>query len=365
MRYLHVRQSRKHMATTFTFTLACPDSRAPAAHQTIDEAHRAVARLERELSEFLPESPVYQWNASRPGERVAFSVDGLALWNLSVALARQTNGAFHPLAKSQPSAVDADWDEKQDEGCPVKTREGQWLGFGAIGKGYALDRVRTIFEQAGFNDYLLSAGGSSQILSGFSAPQDPWRWGWSWKRDADGDDVGIALTHLSGQPIALGVSGFHEKGRHILQPRTGQPVQPWAQSACVAAPSAATADALSTALMAGQWESVGESSAKAVVDEAGVARCNAAFESLWGALAGLAILWLIPSLAWAEDTLEVAEEAIDLNSLGVTSFAPYAFERNAIWILLPLVTLFFVGLHLMKGPKKNVEIKTVDSGSES
>jgi hypothetical protein len=43
---------------------------------------------------------------------------------------------------------------------------------------------------------------------------------------------------------------------------------------------------------------------------------------------------------------------------------PYALERDPMWVLLPLLSLFLVGLHLMKAPAKNEEIKTVEPGRE-
>jgi hypothetical protein len=43
---------------------------------------------------------------------------------------------------------------------------------------------------------------------------------------------------------------------------------------------------------------------------------------------------------------------VDLSALGAgqESFTPYLVERNAIWIGLPLVSLFFLLLHL-KNPE--------------
>ncbi len=365
MRTLHVRQSRKHMATTFAFTIACPEDRQAAALRALEEAHAEVARLERELSEFLSDSPVYRWNEAAAGEKIPFTADGLALWRLSVKMSRQTDGAFNPLAKSVPPASAAENECREEGGCLVKGRAGLRMGFGAIGKGYALDRAREYVERAGFSDYVLSAGGSSVILSGFSAPGQPWTWGWSWKKDGEGESLGVPIVHDSGKPLALGVSGFHEKGRHILSARTGLPVSPWAQSACVSAPSAAEADALSTALFAGHWEVVGDSLPKAVIDGNEVPRWNQRFQSLWGSLGALLFAFLVffgSAAAFADEELEITEEAVDLSALGVQTFTPYSIERDPLWILLPALSLLLVLLHLKKGPKEKIDLKTVDPG---
>ena len=39
-------------------------------------------------------------------------------------------------------------------------------------------------------------------------------------------------------------------------------------------------------------------------------------------------------------------ETVDLSALGTSDFNPYIFDRDPIWILLPLVSLLLVFLHL-------------------
>lgn len=136
-------------------------------------------------------------------------------------------------------------------------REGVELNFGAIGKGWALDRVMDrAFERlaspAGL-DLLIHGGQSSVRASGNQATLTGRR-GWR---------VGLAHPLKPGRRLAtfvlenraLGTSGsgtqfFVDRGRrlgHILDPRTGVPAE-GVISATVLAPTAAEADALSTAL---------------------------------------------------------------------------------------------------------------------
>src|SRR5947209_15354488 len=100
MKLLHVRQDQNHMATTFTFRVSCEESRAGLASRILTDAHALVSRLERELSEFLPESPVFQLNHAAPRVRVKLTEDGLELLERAERLRLLTEGAFDCAAKS-------------------------------------------------------------------------------------------------------------------------------------------------------------------------------------------------------------------------------------------------------------------------
>ncbi|MEK6579930.1 MAG: hypothetical protein AABZ55_11940, partial [Bdellovibrionota bacterium] len=62
MKLTHVRYSQNHMATTFTFRVNCEERLVALAERALTEALQNVARLERELSEFLSESPIDRLN---------------------------------------------------------------------------------------------------------------------------------------------------------------------------------------------------------------------------------------------------------------------------------------------------------------
>src|SRR5690606_13501438 len=103
MRAVHLKLARNHMATTFSFVVSCEQARARAAETVLEEAHRLIERLERELSEFLPESPVSRLNAARPGETVPFEGSARTVLTRSLDLRDRSAGAFDPLAKSPPA----------------------------------------------------------------------------------------------------------------------------------------------------------------------------------------------------------------------------------------------------------------------
>jgi thiamine biosynthesis lipoprotein len=125
------------------------------------------------------------------------------------------------------------------------------VNLNSIGKGYALDRMAELLGLQSVDDYLLH-GGKSSVLARGNQPG----------RGEAGWTVGLRhplrpaerLAEFSLRDQALSTSGsgtqfFIRRGRrygHILDPRTGRPAE-GLYSATVLAPTAAEADALSTA----------------------------------------------------------------------------------------------------------------------
>jgi thiamine biosynthesis lipoprotein len=132
------------------------------------------------------------------------------------------------------------------------TRTHVELNFGAIGKGYALERAARQLARRGSRTALLSAGGSSVVALG-PARGRPWPVG---LRDPRAHHRRWAILHLRDAALATSGSGeqfFDSGGRrygHILDPRTGWPAEGQV-AATVVASSAAEADALSTAFFIG------------------------------------------------------------------------------------------------------------------
>jgi thiamine biosynthesis lipoprotein len=145
--------------------------------------------------------------------------------------------------------------ELDSEGRRIRFRQpGVELTPGAIGKGWAIDRVIERLAAAGVPSVLVHGGSSSVRARGVQGPAVPGRRGWR---------VGLRHPLRPGRRLAtltlvdqaLGTSGsgtqfFVDRGRrigHILDPRTGRPAE-GVLAATVIAPAAADADALATAL---------------------------------------------------------------------------------------------------------------------
>jgi thiamine biosynthesis lipoprotein len=126
------------------------------------------------------------------------------------------------------------------------------LDPGGIGKGFALDRAVGLLHDSGVRMALLH-GGTSTVVGVGTPPGSPDGWPVAVQHPRM-PDARIITAYL--RDAALSVSAIHGKsfwaqGRrfgHVLDPRTGRPVEN-PLLAAVTAPSATETDALSTALL--------------------------------------------------------------------------------------------------------------------
>jgi thiamine biosynthesis lipoprotein len=132
-------------------------------------------------------------------------------------------------------------------------KPGVELNLGSIGKGYALDRCAELMTARGVRDFLWHGGQSSVLARGACAGNGPEDRGWSvGVRHPLRPDRRLAEIRLCDRALATSGSSvqfFRYGGKrygHILDPRTGWPAE-GVFSATVVAPTAAEADALSTA----------------------------------------------------------------------------------------------------------------------
>lgn len=130
------------------------------------------------------------------------------------------------------------------------------LDFGAVGKGFALDRAADRLKEAGVSRGVLH-GGTSSVLA-LDGPVEPTASGGTTLpyrvalgHEPDAPSIGLLHSAL-GVSTSVGRSACDHAGAvhgHVLNPRTGDSA-PQAARAAVVAPTAALADAWSTALLA-------------------------------------------------------------------------------------------------------------------
>jgi thiamine biosynthesis lipoprotein len=120
------------------------------------------------------------------------------------------------------------------------------LDLGGIGKGFALDSLAAVLKEWDIESALLRASDSTMLA--LSPPPGEPGWPVSFGPSHDCRRLKLADAAFSG-------SGKAVKGDHIINPHTGHPAE-GNERAWAGAPSAAVADALSTAFMVMSEEAV-------------------------------------------------------------------------------------------------------------
>ncbi len=237
MSEIHLFEQRA-MATTFQVRIA--NEERTYALQAAQAAFAVMSALETHLSRFRASSDIAQVAQLLPGGKLRISEPAFACLEIAKRMESATGWAFSATPAARPSQpVPPRWSLIPAEFSVLCERGKLEFDLGAIGKGFALDRMAATLRDWDCPAFLLVAGGSS-ILAGDSPANNP---GWSCGLGEDNAPQRYWLKHCS-----LSGSGIAVKGRHIFDPRTGQPAhresRVWALC-----DTAAESDALSTAAM--------------------------------------------------------------------------------------------------------------------
>ncbi len=255
------RFNHKAMATEWAVWISHEDE--VYAGQAAWEVFLLLERLEAELSRFDPNSDIARINLLRPGEILPIGAEAFGCLQLAGVLFEASGGAFdvtaggfkeHYLRKAslrrriagrlqafrQPVGMEHLHLER--DGMTVWRDVGVEVDLGAIGKGYAVDRMVELLGEWGLSDFLIHGGASSVAARGHAPGQSGWPV--TLRHPCAG---GRVLAQFSLADQALGASGV-VKGDHIIDPRRRRPART-PLAVWVTASSAAEADGWSTAFM--------------------------------------------------------------------------------------------------------------------
>ena len=270
-----LRFSHHAMATVYEVLIFGEDP--VYARQAAHEAFQELDRLEQELSRYIPNSDISCLNALVPSGEMLLGPEAFDCLKLASRYSTETSGAFDVTVGS---LVDCLLTRERQLRSPsperlrlAKERTGMHhlllnendqsvkvldvvpqVDLGAIGKGYAVDRMIALLKEWDVHTVLVHGGTSSVFACGALPGHRGWPVTLSSPNLPD-----TVLVHLDIDEFGLGGSGV-KKGRHIIDPRTATPV-PGGRACWVIASDAARADAISTACMVMTKEEVAQFSA--------------------------------------------------------------------------------------------------------
>lgn len=238
-----------HEAMKTTFHLRMPEGDPKHLRSVAQLCFEALDRLESQLSRFVDGSDVSRINHLQAGESLFISEDTHACLIEALRLYQETGGLFDITLGSriehvkegregEPPPILGSLTVAPDRPLIVCESPGRQLDLGGIGKGFALDRLREILIDWEIESALISAGGSTQLAHGPLI----------WPLELAGDRGAVEIE-LRGE--ALSASGTGIQGSHIVHPDANRDpgeglsyTRVW-----LTAPTAAEADAWSTAVM--------------------------------------------------------------------------------------------------------------------
>jgi thiamine biosynthesis lipoprotein len=244
------------------FELVLPNHGPALSERSASKGEAALAEIERWdqlLNRFAPDSLVSHINRTAAFRPVRLERDTFALFRTALDVWRASHGAFditvaplmarHGFADSSTSArggaVGADAIVLDERDWSIRfSRPGTSLDLGGIAKGHALDCAGAILRDAGVTSALMHGGTSSAIAIGTAPGESGWRIAIGPAIDAPVvtlRDEALSVSDAGGQ---ISLTGHH----HIVDPVL-QRAAPHAGTMAVIGPSAAIAEAWSTALV--------------------------------------------------------------------------------------------------------------------
>ena len=230
------------MATRFEIVLAGDD---PVKLRAAGElALSEIESCDAAWNRFRTDSEVSRVVRLAPRGAVPVSLEFLELIMACESGWSATSGAFDVTAGSGLGTSMADVLINVDVRTVAFRRPNVRLDFGAIAKGFALDRAARVLRESGVDCALMHGGTSSVVAIGHPLGQPGFRVLVPGGASVNLCDEALSVSRADSQMHILGES-------HVVDPRSQQPLVT-SRGVAIIAPSGATAEIWSTALLVNQ-----------------------------------------------------------------------------------------------------------------
>jgi len=244
-----------------------------------DKIDKRLQAINQSMSTYLPDSEISRFNAIQDTrEKLAVSDDFLQVMLAARDIYEKTGGAWDgtikPLVnlwgfgntrqthqvpdeaeiKKQMSWIGFQHIDIFPEGYLQKKKSTIMLDLASIAKGYAVDQVSELLQISGMENFLVEIGGEV-FASGYRKDGTSWRVGINQPSTSSSiaDVYQVAPLHNRAMATSGDYRNYFEAGgrrfSHIIDPRTGYPVNSNVVSVSIVADSCMVADGLATAIM--------------------------------------------------------------------------------------------------------------------
>jgi thiamine biosynthesis lipoprotein len=251
------------MATTFEIIIA--DEDPDYARQVSHEAFNELDRLEKILSRYVENSDITRIKHLPSGQSLSVSPETLECLEISKQINKETEGVFDitvghlmncllnkdKTPRQNIPPTDLDFARKRTGMQLIQLNKDKFtvqvkidqlqIDLGGIGKGFAIDKLAVLLGEWSITTTMIHC--YSTVLA-IGCPQGVKGWPITMSHPRNPQKK-LAKLFLKDQ--AFSGSGL-QQGRHIIDPRIAQPVTS-RYAAWASAPTAATADALSTSFL--------------------------------------------------------------------------------------------------------------------
>lgn len=269
--------SGRTMGTTYHIKVVAPRFKDMAALQALVD--QRLEQINQSMSTFRPDSEISRFNALTAVKTpFKISPDFLRVMLSAREIYHLTGGAWdgtvNPLVnlwgfgKSGPlqhlpaeeevkkalGEVGFDQIEVDPTGALSKTHPHVSVDLASIAKGYGVDQVAVLLHNKGYKNYLVEIGGE---VYAFGRRHDGKPWHVGINQPSQDAPLNAVYRVVTLRNAAMATSGdyrnyYQIQGQaysHIIDPRTGHPIQNGVVSASVVADNCTLADGLATALM--------------------------------------------------------------------------------------------------------------------